>query len=164
MAKRKTEKPKATRKQMEAVDNILSGDYPSKSKALEAAGYTKVSAQQSSTLLETKGVQWYLKKINKTYRKRTGSTIPEAVMKIYTEGLGAHKYVGKKSLRKVDHATRKVFADQFAKFFGWMKQEEFVSTQNNQFNFFSTPQGDQNKFNDDFKKFLKQKNQRSVAE
>jgi len=141
----------ATDLQIKAVDNVLSGKFDSTAAAMRDAGYSKTSAINPwLNLFERKGVQWYLEKINREYKQGTGITLPDKVMKVYTEGLDAKDKEG-----LTDHNTRKKFADEFSKFFGWKTEQQELPHQMNQYNFFSTNKDKQGEFNKNLKRFLR---------
>jgi len=157
--KKKSKRPvKTTPMQKAAVDNILSGRYPSYRKAMRAAGYKTSADRPSQKLARRKGVQAYLAKIDREARKRWGKPIREKVMDVYADGLEATKLVGKAAIEHPDHPTRKAFADRLATFFGWVDQHAEGGTgraQYQQFNFFQVDEKRRRSFNDNFKKFLK---------
>lgn len=149
---------KPTKLQKRAVDNMLSGDYESASGAMKAAGYSDTSAvNPRQNLFDSKGVQNYLKVLGKIYKNKTGKGLAHRVMEVYVEGLDAEAKPG-----VPDHNTRKKFADEMAKFMGWKQEATFPQGSHlNQYNFFSTPENEQQQFNSNLKKFLRSKSSRS---
>ncbi len=161
--------PKAKR----LADNLLVGK-PS-GQAIKQAGYKVGRQRQLKRVMETKGVQHYLKRINqelelenakfekdptkkhKYIEVRSGESIlPRLVIKTYAEGLNATKLYGKNAIAHPDYKTRLLFADRLAEFFVWRKPDEGAPApaNYNQFNFFSAPQQDREKFGAEFKRFL----------
>lgn len=149
---------KPTVLQQKAIDLILENPKMSAGKAMREAGYSpKSSRRPQQVLFEKKGVQTYLKKLNKTVKRKWKRSLPDAVMDAYLDGLKATKMSGgKHPIEFPDHAVRKTFADQFARFFGWMSQAgEQTPAQGNQYNFFSINKDERQDFNNQFKGFLK---------
>jgi len=145
-----------SKRQKKSVDNILSGKFKDKGSAMRAAGYAKYSASHpNKNLAQRKGVATYLKTLGKVAKKRYNMNLRDKVMMTYLDGLDANKHVGKKAIEVPDHTTRKQFADQFGKFFGWYDvASQAPSSQQNQFNFFSVSDKKREDFNNNFKDFL----------
>lgn len=147
--------PEPTKRQVRAVNNIISGEYKTKADALRAAGYSEKSAtHQSATLFKNKGIQTYLRKLNRQSRAKFGVALPDKVAMTYLEGLEATKLFGKDAVEHPDWQARKQFADSFAEFFGWKQPQLPSASVNQQFNFFSIPEKDKERFNNNFKSFL----------
>ena len=155
-------KIKTTKKQKDAVDNILSGKFvtesgkPNIGKAMVAAGYSPSSGRiPHHDLAKRKGVQHYLSKLDKKSRKQWGMSLRSKVAEGYMEGIEADKYVGKDAMRVPDHAVRKSFLDQFAQFFNWIDASEKVQAKFSQYNFFSIDEKRRASLNQNFKDLLK---------
>ena len=146
---------KTTKLQERAVTNVISGEYKTKRDALRAAGYSETTVQhRAANVLGGKGIQSYLKKLNRQSRAKFGVALPDKVAMTYMEGLEATKLFGKDAVEHPDWQARKQFADSFAEFFGWKQPQLPVGSQINQFNFFSIPEAKRQVFNDKFKQFL----------
>ena len=144
-----------TPKQVKGVDNILSGRYPSPTKALRAAGYGKY-VKTGKEFFKAQGVELYLKTLSKVAKKRWNYSLPDKVMLTYLDGLEATKLYGKDAEEHPDWLARKAFADRFAEFFGWTRGETSPVGRLQQFNFFSVNEEDRKNFNENFKLFLRQ--------
>lgn len=165
MSKSKKSKPEKqgravgpTRKQKRAVDNILSGKFKSKKAAMVEAGYSElVASDPKKKLVDTKGVNTYIKQLDLQARERWNKSIREKVMDVYADGLDATKLYGKQGLEHPDHMTRKAFADRLAEFFGWDHSGDQLGrpAQYQQFNFFSVDDKRRSKFNEKFKEFVR---------
>lgn len=108
---------KATLKQKKAVDNIISGEFKSVAAAMKDAGYSPVSASHPAhALMNSRGVEVYLAKLDEKSQKLWGLKLPEKVMDTYLEGLEATKVVkvGKQTEERPDWLARKSFADKFS--------------------------------------------------
>jgi hypothetical protein len=164
-----------------AVDKILVG-VPA-TQAIRETGHTPhrrqiVRHNAIKRVMESKGVQFYLKRINealevenakflkskegksKAIEMRVGERIlPRLVIKTYVEGLNATKLYGKDAIEHPDTKVRILAADRLSEFFKWRRQEGTPSsptgTNYSQFNFFSVPEDKRGKFDQDFKVFLK---------
>lgn len=142
-----------TKKQVMAVDNLLSNKFKTKSAAIQAAGLSPKYC--SSDFMGKVGVQLYLRKIGKSFKNRYGKSLPYKVMETYADGLQATKLYGKDGIEHPDYSVRKSYADAFSEFFGWKHQSVPAGTKIQQNNFFSVPKIEQEKFNSDFKDFLR---------
>lgn len=151
-------KPKnPSKRQKKAIDLLLSGREHRPQDAMLRAGYSKkTSLLPKKRLFETKGVQYYLHIINKKYEGIHHRNIPQAVMEVLAEGLGAEKLVGRHDKKIPDHLTRLKFAEKIAKYMGWEEnQVTQTSKQLNQFNFFSASVEEQKNFNQGLRKMIK---------
>ena len=143
-----------TLKQKRGVNNMLSGKFPSKAKALEAAGYSHTIAHKPQGFIRSAGVQNYLKKLNiESKRLFDGKGIEDKVIEVYTEGLGATKLFGKKGIEHPDWLARKAFADKIGGLLG-MGTEDKGGDQN-QYNFFMFKPQEKEEFNQAFGGFVK---------
>ena len=148
---------KTTPKQKRAVDNIISGKYPSKRQAMKAAGYTEKSANRPNHALESRqGTKTYLKTLKKRALKKWDSTLEDKVADTYLDGLESTKLYGKNNKEHPDFAVRKRYADFFSSVFGWTPQNEdrARNPQVNTFNFFSIKEDERKQFNKNLKDFL----------
>lgn len=137
-----------THKQKVAVDNIMSGKFKSNKQALVSAGVrTSVPA-----FLQQQGVQTYIAGFEKKALVKFGVCLDDKLMDVYLDGLDA-KTVGKFG-GDVDHKTRKEFADTIATMKGYLQQKETGSK--TQVNFFQFNKEDQENFNRNFIKFIRQ--------
>lgn len=153
---KKQRKVKTTDKQRQAIDNIITGKHDKLAPAMRDAGYGKgASRNPGRNLLDRRGVQIYLQKLDKIAQERWNKALPDKVMEVYLDGLSATKLVGKESVEHSDHPTRMNAADRFAKFFGWMG-DVAPAGRYQQFNFFSVSEERRQTFNEGFKKLLKQ--------
>lgn len=145
-------KVKPTLKQKAAVDNIVTGKFKSVGAAMRDAGYSaKSSKKPRHALINRRGVEVYLNKLDKMAQKRFSLCLRDKVMETYLDGLDAVKPYGKKEYP--DHMARKAFADRFSEFFGWSR--EAPPTQGHaQYNFFMFDKTKQDSFNAKFKDFL----------
>lgn len=145
--------------QKRAVDNILSGEYPTKKAALEAAGYKESAASTpKATLAKAEGVQIYLKQLDLDAKERWGKSIGHKVMDVYADGLDATKLYGKDSVEHPDFGERRQYADRLSELMGWRKPQAEAGSrpiQYQQFNYFSVNEERREEFNKNFKKFLK---------
>lgn len=149
-------KVKTTDLQRQAIDNVISGKYKHVAPAMRDAGYSKESSlTPRHALFERKGVQVYLRKLDKKSQKRFAMSLPEKVMDVYLDGLEATKLSGKKAIEHPDHPTRMSAADRFAKFFEWVKEPTATGGKYAQFNFFSLAENKRKQFDEKFKDFLK---------
>jgi hypothetical protein len=146
---------KTTPLQKRAVDNIISGKFPSKKAAMKAAGYAERSAAiPTPALIQRKGVKIYLKKLSKIAKERWNMDLPDKVALTYLDGLMATKLVGSEAIEHPDYAVRKTFADAFAEFFGWRGDSSVAGNKYAQYNFFSIGPEKRRGFNERFKNFL----------
>ena len=152
--KKKAER-EITLKQMRGVQNIVSGEYPSKAKALQAAGYSAKSGNSMNPkrFLQQDGVKKYIRSLNKESRKIFGKSIEKKVVEIYVAGMGATKLFGKDAIEHPDWVARKAFADNMASMLG-MKGET-APQKGNQYNFFMFNQTERDEFNSAFGDFVK---------
>lgn len=145
--------------QKRAVDNILSGDYASASKAMVAAGYSPTSSKDPRYLLfERSGVKAYLAELEQKSKKKYGMSMAEKTIDVYMGGLEATKLYGKDALEHPDYAVRKAYADKLTEFMGWhgSSGENPIKSNKTQINnFFVTPKEEQESFNKDFKQFMR---------
>jgi hypothetical protein len=155
--------PKPTPQAVDAVNNIISGKFKSKKEAMMDAGYSITSAQHPrQALIETKGVQEYLKTLSMISKRKYGLSLGDKVMKTYFDGLDANKRVGRDADVVVeDWQARKSSADALAEFLGLKKGIAPYAAgasgppiNNTQFNFFSVPQEERKKWNENLKGFL----------
>jgi len=144
-----------TKKQKQAVENMLSGKFKSKSAALQAAGYTGGEAGSPARFMQATGVRQYLKRIGKKAKKLFKMKLEDKVMQVYMEGLNADKPFGKDAIMAADHPTRKMFADRFSEFFGWTTEAPATAPVQTQNNFFMVAKEEQKEFNGKFKDFLR---------
>lgn len=148
---------KPTQLQKRAIDNIVSGRFKSIAEAMREAGYSaNTSHRPREKLAMSKGVQAYIESLSKVAKKRWNMSIEQKVALVFLEGLEATKLVGRNA-EKVhpDFAVRKIYADSFAKFFGWVQGEVPSGDIHQQFNFFGISEEDRERFNTKFKSFLK---------
>ena len=150
----KADRGQPTQKQKQAVENMLSGKYKDQGKAIEAAGYTRSVSEHPKTLIQSDGVQKYLKSLDKKSRKILGIGVDEAIVETYIKGLKADKPYGREGEVHADYATRKKYVDTIAEFKGLKTQQPIPTGGHNQFNFFSVPKKDQEEFNEKLKGFL----------
>lgn len=147
---------KTSRRQKDGVKNILSGKYPSKAKALLAAGYSSATAHKPARFVAMDGVQKYLKKLDKESRRIfDGKGIEDKVIEVYTGGLGATKLYGKNAKEHPDWLARKAFADKIGGMLGMGGSGEGPGTNNNQYNFFMFKNEEKEEFNSAFGGFVK---------
>lgn len=112
---------KPTKKQREAVNNVLSGEYKSIAKAMRAAGYSeKSSYNPKHTLANRKGVQNYIGSLSDSAQKRWNMSLDEKVMDVYLDGLDATKLHGKKGVEYPDYKMRLEYANKVAEFLSWL--------------------------------------------
>lgn len=115
----RTYKVKATPRQINAVNNILSGEFKSIAEALREAGYSeKSSLNPRHVLANRQGVETYIKSLSVIAQKRWNLSLPNKVALIYLDGLSATKIVGK-GIEFPDWSIRLASANTFANFFGW---------------------------------------------
>lgn len=154
----KSYKVKPTEKQIQTVDNIVSGKFKKLAPAMRDGGYSQSSSLSSqNAFLKRRGVELYLKTLSKLCKRRFNLSLQDKVMTTYLDGLEATKLFGKDAIEHPDHLTRMSAADRFAEFFGWKRGFMPVAGQQfNTFNFFSVEQEEQKKFNDNFKNMLGQ--------
>jgi len=150
---------KATEKQKRAVNNIISGRFNSRAEAMREAGYAKTTSYRlTEKLLESKGVEAYIKSLDVTAQKKWGLSLPMKTMLVYLSGLDATKFYGKDGVEHPDFAVRLKFADRFAEFFGWINRSPARAGRlKKQPIFFETPEEEgRTDFNNRFKDFLRQ--------
>ena len=137
-------------KQKLAIDNIMSGKFKSPRQAMKAAGYT--GGTSAPALLQQTGVQTYIAGFEKKALVKFGVSLDDKLMDVYLDGLDA-KTVGKFG-GDVDHKVRKEFADTIATMKGYLKDKETGSK--TQVNFFQFNKAEQEDFNRNFIKFIRQ--------
>jgi|SRR3990167_501372 len=149
-------KTKPSSLQKRAVDNVLSGNFKSVAEAMREAGYSgTTSYRPSEKLAKSKGVQAYLKQLGDKAIQKFGMSLEDRVLEVYLEGLDAQKPYGKNAELFPDHMTRLQFANSFASFFGWQKDQTREGKVQQQFNFFNTTsEEERNAFNKKFNDFL----------
>lgn len=161
-------------KAKQLTDKLLVGT-PS-GQAIKESGYQVTRQRNTKRVMETKGVQFYLKRINQALEEenkkflaspesksqaievRVGEKIlPRLVIKAYVEGLNATRLYGRNAKVYPDFKTRMEAADRLAEFFKWRRQEGAVvptAPTYSQFNFFSVPKEKRGAFDNQFKEFL----------
>lgn len=113
---------KPTKRQRQAVDNILSGDYRSVAEAMRAAGYSeKSSYNPKHTLANRKGVQNYIESLSDSAQKRWNMSLDEKVMDVYLDGLDAIKLHGKKGIEHPDYKMRLEYANKVTELLSWLQ-------------------------------------------
>ena len=142
-------------RQKRVVDNMLSGDYPSKAKAIKAAGYSDAMAHKPARVINSSGVQKYVKKLDKKSRELFGVSIGDKIVEVYTEGMGATKLFGKNAIEHPDWLARKAFADKIGPMIGLGTGPPEGGGKGNQYNFFMFNQQEKSEFNSAFGKFVK---------
>ena len=152
-------------RQKMAVDNILSGKFPSLRAAMVDAGYSPKSAiNPQQVLLRTVGVQNYIKTLDKKSRRKYNMTLQERFMDIANECLLANKVIakekvhGKLVIREYpDWKARHSFVRLFSEFFGWTATAGTGPARGGatQYNFFMVKEDKREAFNNKFKDFLK---------
>ena len=148
-------KPKTTPMQKEAVDNIMSGKYKSKKKALLAAGYSENTANNpGKDFIARTGVQKYLASFEKKAVVKFGMSLDQKIQEVYLDGLDADKPFGKNDIMP-DHRMRKEFADTIQESRGMMRSKGRSKSQT--FNFFMFDKESRDKFNDAFNDFVRTK-------
>ena len=140
-----------TIKQKRAIDNIASGKFDSPRQAMIEAGYTPNGAIPNQ-LMKSTTVQDYINAFEYKAKLKFRMGLDDKLMEVYLEGLDA-KTTGKFGGEK-DHKTRKEFADTISKMKGYIQNND--SEKKTQVNFFQFNQKDQEDFNKEFIKFLKQ--------
>ena len=152
---------KPSPRQIQAVDNWVSGKYKSKKAAIIDAGYDELTANRGDDVFKRKGAQIYIKTLSVMAKRRFNMPIANKIMGVYLDGLDATKLYGKDAVEHPDHRTRKEFADRLSELI------EFVPTTYmpgsapqgkganfNQFNFFSMAEKERENYNNNFKDFL----------
>src|SRR3989344_1997291 len=148
-------KTKPSSLQKRAVDNVLSGNFKSVAEAMREAGYSgTTSYRPSEKLAKSKGVQAYLKQLGDKAIQKFGMSLEDKVLEVYLEGLDAQKPYGKSAELFPDHIIRLQFADRFAYFFGWAKDQSQVGKIHQQFNYFGISEDQRDVFNKKFSDFL----------
>ena len=151
--------PEPTIMQKRAIDNVLSGKHKTMKSAMLAAGYSKASATVPKQMLKDKpGVQKYLAQLDEEAKKNGGKGLKSKVISVYYDGLNATKLVGRGAIEHPDYAVRKMYADKFSEFFKWDNNNSpVINSKKTQINFFSIPKEEQEKFNENFAKFMRNK-------
>ena len=142
--------------QKKVVDNVLSGKYKSKYKALRAAGASKYTARQPGHYFKnSKGIQLYLERLEKRTKERYGMTLRDKTVDVLTEGLDATKQT--KEGEHPDYQVRKQYVDKLLELMGYEGRESInpLSSKNTQVNFFMTSKEEQEDFNGQFKRMMK---------
>lgn len=140
-----------TVRQKKAIDNIASGRFSDTREAMIDAGYTKGSAIPNN-LMKSSVVQDYINKFEYKAKMKFRMGLDDKLMEVYLEGLDA-KTTGKFG-GETDHKTRKEFADTISKMKGYIQNND--SEKKTQVNFFQFNKQDQEDFNKEFIRFLKQ--------
>ena len=141
--------------QKKAVDNIMSGKYKSKRKAMRAAGYSDSTSNTPKVFLKEKGVQLYLKRFEQKAVVRFGMSLDDKIQEVYLDGLDADKPLGKHGDVMQDHKMRKEFADTIQETRGMLRSKTKGNTQN--FNFFMIDKKNRSNFNEAFNDFVREK-------
>ncbi len=150
----KLRKGASTNLQKKAVDNIMSGDYKSKGKALRAAGVSASVARNPGTFIQQEGVQNYLKNFEAKAVVKFGVSLDEKIQDVYLDGLEAEK--PSKLLGVMpDHRLRKLFADTIQETRGLLTAKK--SSSSPVFNFFMFDKESRSKFNEGFSEFIREK-------
>lgn len=149
--------PKITEKQKSAVDNIISGKARTIKKAMRQAGYSDGSSKNpGNNLLARRGVQEYVKTLNRIAQEKFGIGVKDKLALTYVEGLEATKLYGADALEAPDWQSRHKFAESVARFLNLVEQAgEGRRVQANQFNFFSVSNEEKQAINKNFTEFLK---------
>lgn len=160
--KRKYTKPPTTTtpKQKKAVDNLLSGEFKSKSAALRHAGYADATARATGSFLKQDGVQKYLKQLDKKAKEVLNTTVDDKIATIYIEGLDAKKRT-RDGDDVTDHKMRREFAKDILEMKGIKKPDESGQITNN-YTFFSVSQEQQENFSRNFMEFMRDKRQKAL--
>ena len=147
-------KVKTTPMQKQGVDNIMSGKFKSKGKALIAAGYAPTSVRNvTQSFLSQRGVQLYIKSFEMKAQVRFGMTLDEKIQDVYLDGLDADKPLGKHGETIQDHKMRKDFADTIQEIRGNLKSK--TRTNKQVLNFFMVDKESRNNFNKTFENFVR---------
>ena len=143
-------------RQKGAVDNIISGRFPSKKAALLAAGYGESVARAAKDVLEQKGTLAYIARLNKRAKDKLGMEIDDKLVDTYVNALDATKLYGRKGIEHPDHTTRLSAADKIMEVKGLKggKSHDKSGDQYNQYNFFSVKEDERKEFDKNMKKFL----------
>jgi len=150
---KKTKKIVTTKLQKKAVDNILSGKFKSKNKAMQSAGYSKMASRIPKThLAEGAGTKKYLSLIKKQSEKRYGKPLSQKVSEVYVDGLEAT--TSGKFGDNPDFKTRLAYADRLSDFMGWVDNAQ-DNSKFQQFNFFSVNEKTRKEQDGRFKKFIR---------
>lgn len=147
-------KGKTTNLQKRAVDNIMSGEYKSKSAAMIAAGYSKRVSRTPSQVISSPGVQEYLKNFEQKAVVRFGMSLDQKIMDVYLDGLDADRPLGNLGDIMPDHKVRKDFADTIQESRGMMKSK---AKGGQVFNFFMFDKESRSTFNEVFNSFVREK-------
>ena len=145
-----------TELQKKGVENIMSGDFQSRPKALEGAGYSKKSSKKGSDWVKQAGVHKYVELLDKESIRKYGKEngIRAKVVEVYVAGLEATKLFGKNAIEHPDWLARKAFADRVAPMLG-MGTGAPEPGKGNQYNFFMFDNREKSEFNSAFGKFVK---------
>jgi len=164
LIKKKSPKEKrATAKQIRGVQNILSGKYKTKAKALRDAGYSDSMALDPDKFMATKGVQAIIERIDEVSVDRYQMPIQSKLVEVWLKGLEAVKPYGKDANLYPDYPTRLKYAEALSTVLG-VKTREPEAKQANQFNFFSISGDQREEFDKSFVEFIKSKVTRRTTE
>jgi len=146
-----------TERQAQAVQNLLSGQFNSPTKAIMAAGYKRRYSIKQFT--QQKGVQRFLKLLDHTSLTKYNMTVADKVVNVITEALDAKKPYGRNAELHDDWAIRMTAASRVTEIMGLKPVEApvaapVIATQNIQYNYFSTPKQEQKDFNQQFIDFV----------
>jgi len=140
--------------QKQAIDNIMSGKYKSKKRAIMAAGYSESVGNNPHLLLSKKGALQYLENFETKARIKFGVPIESKLQDVYLEGLEADRPWGKNDIIP-DYKVRKEYADTISEMLGLVKTKARDTKQ--QFNYFMLGKKDRDNFNTAFNDFIKEK-------
>ena len=148
-----TKKVKPTVMQKRAVDNVMSGKFKSKKKAIIAAGYSEQTAiNPAQNVFGSRGVEEYLKNFEDKALIKFGMTIDSKLQDVYLEGLDADKPWGKNDIIP-DFEARLKYADRIAEMLGLLEGKAKKTAQT--FNFFMFDKKERGQFNQLFNKFVR---------
>ena len=141
-----------TTKQKKALDNVMSGEYASKRKAMVAAGYKDTPSTKFSTLAKSEGAKVYLQQFEEKALKKFGITLDSKLQDLYLDGLGATRGSGDK--QETDYKTRKDYADTISEIKGHLSSQNRGTKK--QYNFFMFGKKEKDNFNEKFIKKVRE--------